>query len=308
MGEERPRILLTGATGFVGRATLAALVARGLPVRAVTRRAGIPAGSGPAVEWRRGDLLRGEGWEALLDGVGAVVHLAGNPGIGDEAAMTRLNAGATAMLARAASGAGVGRFVLVSSVRVHGRQPLVDAATPPAPADAYGRSRLAGEEALAAAAGAMAYSVLRPPFVFGADRAGLFSLLARAARHRIPLPLGGLANRRSLVFSGNLADLVATAALEPPAAGSYRLPAAEDFDPTYGELFRAMAAAMGRKGRTFSPPAAPLRLAARLALPADAARRVFEDCVVDGSVLRERLAWTPPSRPEAALRSILIAS
>lgn len=305
MSAKPTKILLTGASGFVGRATLVALGRRGFDVRAVSRSHGGSSTGG--VEWAQGDLSQPAGWDRLLDGVDVVLHLAGNPGLGTEDEMMLANAEATAMLARAATAAGVGRFVYASTIRVYGHQGRIDAATRPQPADGYGRSKLAAEAALDAetTANGPACSIIRPPFVYGADRAGLLSLLIRAARRRLPLPLGSLRNRRSLIYVANLADLFAAAAGEPRDHGGYHLPAGEGLDLTYGELFERIGKALGHRTYALPFPTVLLRLAARRALSREATERMFEECVVDGSELAGRLGWTPPVPPEKALRLVV---
>lgn len=300
------KILLTGASGFVGRAMLEALAHRGLNVRAVSRSSSREAT--PLLEWARGDLTVPAGWDRLLDGIDVVVHLAGNPGRGSEDEMMRANADATAMLAKAAAKAGVRRFVYASTIRVYGHQGRIDAATKPMPADAYGRSKLAAETALMdeLPTAGPACSILRPPFVYGADRAGLLSALSLAARYRVPLPLAALRNRRSLVYVGNLADLLAVAALEPVDRGGYRLPASEGLDLTYGELFKRIGEAIGRRTYTFPAPEKSLRLVAGLLLSREAVGRMLEECVVDGSQLAQRLDWTPPIPAAQALRTFAL--
>lgn len=306
MADGPARVLLTGASGFVGRATLAALAKRGLAVRAVSRSGGTQREDG--VEWRQGDLSVPDGWGRLLDGVDAVVHLAGNAGRGTEAEMMRANAEATAMLARAAATAGVSRFVYASTIRVYGHQGHIGATSQPAPADAYGRSKFEAEAALDTEVrqGGMACSVLRPPFVFGVDRAGLLSLMVRAARYRLPLPLAALKNRRSLLYLDNLADLFATASLEPVAQGSFRLPAGEGLDLTYDELFARIGEALGRRSLSFPLSPGLLGFGGALLMSRETLRRMLEDCVVDGSALGRRLGWTPPVTPEAALRAVAL--
>lgn len=304
MADKPAKVLLTGASGFVGRATLAALARRGLAVRAVSRSSGIQRADG--VEWRQGDLSVPDGWDRLLDGVDVVVHLAGNAGRGTEAEMMDANAKATAMLARVAAVAGVSRFVYASTIRVYGHQGHIDAASRPAPADAYGRSKLEAEAALEAELrpGGTVCSIVRPPFLFGADRAGLLALMVRAARYRLPLPLAALKNRRSLLYLDNLADLLAAAVSEPAAQGSFRLPAGEGLDLTYGELFTRIGRALGRRALSFHVPSSLLGFGGGLILSRETLRRMLEDCVVDGSVLARRLGWTPPVAPEEALRAV----
>jgi nucleoside-diphosphate-sugar epimerase len=281
-----------------------ALGRRGFEVRAVSRSHGGSSTGG--VEWVQGDLAEPAGWDRLLDGADVVVHLAGNPGRGTEDEMMRANAEATAMLARGAVAAGVGRFVYASTIRVYGHQGRIDAATRPSPADAYGRSKLAAEAALEAetAPNGPSCSILRPPFVYGADRAGLLGLLIRAARYRIPLPLGSLRNRRSLIYVANLADLLAAAAEEPNDRGSYRLPAGEGLDLTYGELFERLGEVLGHRTYLFPLPSSLLRFAAGAALSTEAVERMFEECVVDGSELASRLAWVPPVSAAKALHAV----
>ena len=148
-----------------------------------------------------------------------------------------------------------------------------------------------------------AVSIVRPPFVFGADRAGLPGLLIRAARFGLPMPLGSLRHRRSLICVANVADLFAAAAGEPKERGSFSLPAGEGTDLTYGELFQHIGEAMGRRSLVFPFPPALLRLAAGAVLPRDAVARMFEECIVDGSRLAARLDWKPPVSITSAVRA-----
>jgi nucleoside-diphosphate-sugar epimerase len=296
--------LVTGASGFLGRYVVQALNAKGICVRAVSRRPSAEAAVSGPVEWRQGDLHDPAGWPGLLDGVDTVVHLAALTGSETVGHLLEFNAVVTGRLARQASAAGIGHFVYVSSVRVYGHARLISEATPTSPADPYGRSKFAGEEKVieVAAAGTMRYAVLRPPFVYGADRAGLLSLMYFAARTGLPLPLGGLNNRRSLIFVGNLADAVATAA-EASEIHGYALPVAEDGDWTYAGLFAELAAHHGRSAVTWPFPRQLFKIAGRLSRRQETVKRMLEDCIVDGTAFSKRLNWTPPYAPGAALRS-----
>ena len=274
------RVLVTGANGFVGRALCPALRQAAWSVVAATRRE--TGEIGPATDWR-----------PLLDGIDAVVHLAARVhvmrgGAAEADTFERVNHRATARLAEQAAEAGVRRFVFMSTVKVHGDasgRPLT-AGDPAAPADAYGRSKLAAEAALARHAGRMAVVVLRPPLVYGAGAKGNFLSLLRAVDRGWPLPLAALDNRRSLIALGNLADAVRAALEAPP--GVY-LPS-DGEDVSTPALVRRIAAALGRPARLFPAPAGLLRAVAAAAGRPGAYERLAGSLTVDG-----RLAgWRPP--------------
>jgi nucleoside-diphosphate-sugar epimerase len=299
------RILVTGASGFVGAALAEALAARGHAVRAAARGS-LPArlagrvAPAPLPDLAGGDL--DAAFMALLDGVEAVVHAAGlahqPPGV-DEAAMQAINAGASESLARAAASHGIGRFVLISSSRaVSGPSsplPLAETAQP-APTDAYGRSKLAAETAVRAVLpGAV---ILRPPVLHGAGARGNMARLARLARLPLPLPLAGLRGRRSILSDVNLAEAVAFALDRPDAAGgTFHL---SDGAPlSLPDMIAAMRQAVGRGPAIVGLPE-PLtewlvtRLAPRLA------DQLCRDLVLDDAAIRT-LGWRPAEGSAAGL-------
>jgi nucleoside-diphosphate-sugar epimerase len=300
----KPRlVLVTGASGFLGRYVIQALIARNIRVRAVSRSPRPVAEKLALVEWRQGDLSDVAGWSALLDGVDTVVHLAALTGAEPENRLMEFNATATGRLARQASVAGVRHFVYLSSVRVYGHAGTILATTAISPADAYGRSKLAGEKEVvnAAARGTMTYAILRPPFVYGADRTGLLSLMNSAARSGLPLPLAGLNNRRSLIFVANLANAVAAAAGTSDTHG-YALPVAEGGDWTYGELLAKLASLHGRSAWIWPFPERLFKVAGLWSGRGETVKRMLEDCIVDGTAFSELLKWEPPFSPDTALR------
>lgn len=297
-----PLILVTGASGFLGRATLAALAGRHVMVRAVSRQ---PREATEGVSWFQADLARSEGWAEALAGVDTIVHLAGNPGKGSDRDLMIANAETSGRLASVAAGHGVRRFVYVSSIRVYGHAGRIDETTPVDASDGYGRSKFAGEEAVTAAAGhAMGVSILRPAFVYGADRGGLLRIMMSAARYGVPMPLSGLANRRSMIASDNLGDLLATAAVDR-RTDNYALPVAEDGAWTYERMLEQFALLLGRRPRTFSLPPALFRNALRPLASAETLRRLLEDCVVDASAVQRRLEWAPPFAATEIFRRML---
>jgi nucleoside-diphosphate-sugar epimerase len=286
-------IVVTGAGGFIGRALVARLASRGMPVVALLRR---PAAPPPAAELRIvGELDAASDWPALLRGARAVVHLAARahapPGdqrwIESEAAMA-------AAMARAAVASGVERLVLLSSIKVAGeatRDLPFRADQPPAPQDAYGRAKLRIEQAMHEAAGDR-LAVIRPPLVYGAGVTANFHALIRLVDAGLPLPFAGVDNRRSLVFLENLVDLIETVLVHPAAAGG-RFLLRDDEEISTPKLVRLIARALGRPARLFPFPPALLRLAASLAGRRAAAERLIGSLRVDDSATREILGWHP---------------
>jgi nucleoside-diphosphate-sugar epimerase len=304
------RILLTGASGFVGRATLRAAFEAGHEVRAVVREAAAPAPRAHVV--RISDLASYTGWRDALDGVDAVVHLAARVHVMRDRAADPLgafravNVVGTRRLASAAAEAGVGRFVFVSSVKVHGESshdaPLT-ADSPRAPADAYGRSKAEAEDALREieSHAGLGVVVVRPPLVYGPGVGANFLTLLKAVNRGWPLPLGGVHNRRSLLFVDNLADLLLLAASHPNAAGRALLVA--DGPPVATpELIRRMGRALDRPVRMPAVPESWLRLAGRVTGRSASVDRLLGSLEVDDSPTRRLLDWREPVTADEGLR------
>lgn len=297
------RVLITGATGFVGGAIARHLSAKGYAVRIAVRDEARIEGA----DFERaavGDLGGPVDWGRALDGMNVVVHAAGlahQPRSVDDGAMFRINAEATARLAMAARQAGVRRFLFVSSIRaIAGAcsgETLTDE-TPPAPTDAYGRSKLEGEQAaLAVGAGA---SILRPTPVCGAGARGYFRLMARIAATPFPLPVGGLSGRRSFVTDRNLAHAAAMLISHEDAIGRSFL-VAEPAPLTAAEFVVALREARGASARVFEPPRMFASLAARMPGLNRIIERLTQDLVVDCSALRA-IGWSPIEDSRAGLR------
>ena len=240
-------IALTGATGFIGRHLLADLTARGYRVRVLLRRpTALPEGAASAVV---GDLTRPINMAAALAGVDAVVHSAGlahaMSGAPEDDYRT-LNTEATRKLAEAAARAKVRRFVFLSSIRAQvgpSASCVVGEGDPAAPTDAYGRSKLEAERALAEIG--LDWVALRPVLVYGAGVKGNMAALLRLARSPYPLPLGGLAARRSLISLESLSGAVDTV-LRTPGPVRAALIAADPDPLSLPEMIAALRAGLGR--------------------------------------------------------------
>lgn len=307
------RILVTGATGFVGRALVPLLRTCGHTVRAAVRRpdAVLPVGVEAVLVGEIGSLTD---WRAALDGIEAVVHLAGlahnryrREDFPDQRhAFTEINLGGTRRLAEAAAAAGIRRMVYVSSLKAvceGGDAALVTGATPARPGSDYGRSKLMAEDALAevAAGSDLEAVVLRPPLVYGPGVSANFAQLLDLCRRGVPLPLASIRNQRSFLFVGNLADAIVRCLDHPGAVGGRFL--LHDGTPlSTPDLLRRTAAALGRPARLLPVPVPVLDGLARLVGRLPAARRLTGSLAVDDAALREAIGWTPPFTTEDGLR------
>jgi len=300
--------LVTGSSGFVGRALVAELRRRGMAARGAVRRRSPRDTDGEIVDV--GELSGSTDWSAALRDVDTVFHLAARvhriaENASDvEAIYRRANADATAALAQQAIAAGARRFVFVSSVKsmgeVSAQRPFAED-DPPQPRDAYGRSKLAAEQALASLAGRIEVSIVRPPLVYGPGvRANFFSLLKLAASG-LPLPLGTACAPRSMVFIDNLVDALIACATRPHGSpATYLVSDGRDF--SVAELVRLLRSEMGLPARLWKLPGGAVQAAARLLGRADAAQRLYSPLQVDIGRIRRELAWSPPVSAEAGLR------
>ena len=295
------RVLVTGASGFVGPHVVAALSKAGWSLRLAARR---PMPSPEGIETVVvGDLAERIDWSEVLRGIDHVVHMAGlahaGPGL-DEALYRRINTEATLELARAAAAAGVRRFVYLSSIKalsgVFDGPPLAEDA-PPAPTDVYGRSKWAAEQGLAALG--LDWVALRPVLIYGPGVKANMAALLKLAQSPLPLPLGGLKAPRSLLAVENLADAILFA-LSPacPARQSYTV---ADREPiSVAEMLAAMRAGLGRGAGLLPVPEAWLRLVARLAGREETFFKLAGSLVARPERLL-RAGWRPPAETQAAL-------
>ena len=206
------RSLVTGADGFIGQSLVPALARQGYFVRAAARDPSRIAAVPNVEPIAMPDLSSPADWSAALDDVSHVVHLAGiahAPGTLPDDVYARINTEAVAELADQAKGR-IERFVLMSSVRAQAglsSPTVITEADEAAPTEIYGRTKLEAERRLTASG--VDFTVLRPAVVYGPNVKGNIASLATIARTPMPLPFGGLDNRRSLLSIDNLIGAVA---------------------------------------------------------------------------------------------------
>lgn len=292
------KVLVTGASGFVGTALLPALIERGHAVQAAVRIAP-PRSDAIAV----GDIGPDTDWHAALDGCEAVVHLAARVHVMRDAATDpiaayrRVNTAAAARLAEQARGAGVRTFVFMSTAKVLGEsspagRPFTDASAL-APEDPYAVSKAEAEVAIAAigAGTGMRIVSVRPPLVYGPGvGANFLRLMDTVARGR-PLPLGAVRNRRSLVYVGNLAAAAVACLEHADARGAYLV--SDGAALSTPDLIRRIGTALGRPARLLPVPAALLRAAGALAGKTAEIDRLLGDFALAPTGLAA-LGWQPP--------------
>jgi nucleoside-diphosphate-sugar epimerase len=296
-------VLLTGATGFVGRAACPAFADAGITVVTATRKPAVIAGA--RTVHAVGNIGPGTDWAPALAGVDTVVHLAARVHVtsdnaaNPQAEYRRVNVDGTLALARAAVKAGGRRFVFVSSVKANGDatppdRPFRDK-DPPHPSDDYGKSKLEGETALQAYAKetGLQLVILRPPLVYGPGVSANFRALLWLCNSPWPLPFASVANRRSMIFVGNLVDALRRSVVaENPLPGPWLLSDGDDF--SLAELTRHLRRDLGRAERLLSvPPGLMLGAAAALG-QRGRADRLLGSLTVDGSGFRKAFGWTPP--------------
>ena len=302
-------ILVTGGTGFIGRAVLTRLTEDGTQARSSVRHPPklsmeIQGPSlGPAAEWR-----------PTLDGIATVIHTAARAHVLKEKAedpvqiFREVNSAGTLQLARQAAEVGVKRFVFLSSIGVNGTQSIkpFTESDAPLPVEPYAVSKLEAEQGLMELSKETGIEVviIRPPLVYGPSAPGNFGKLANAVRRGIPLPLGAVTqNRRTLVGLDNLVDLIVTCAYHPAAANQAFL-AGDDEDLSTADLLRRMATAFGVSPRLLPVPVPLLRAMARAAGKGGMVERLCGSLQVDITRAREVLGWKPPFTVDEGLARV----
>jgi nucleoside-diphosphate-sugar epimerase len=309
------KVLVTGASGFVGRAVWIRLNGlSGVAAVGSVRRAGVFAEPNASLV-TVGALSAQTDWSAALTGVHAVVHAAARVHVMQEAAtdpldeFRRVNVQGTLSLARQAAAAGVQRFIFISSIKVNGEATKLgvpfSADDIPSPMDPYGVSKMEAEQGLReiAAKTDMEVVIIRPPLIYGPGVKANFETMMRWLRRGVPLPLGAIRNKRSLVALDNLIDLILTCIVHPAAANqTFLVSDGEDVSTT--SLLKRMGVVLGKPARLIPVPPTALQLGAKLFGRPAVAQRLCGSLQVDISKTRRLLDWTPPLSVEEGLRQV----
>jgi len=305
-------IFVTGATGFVGSGVIMRLLQENNFVRAAVRSE-IHQFSEKVDCIRVVDLNPENEWSDALSGIDCIVHLAARVHVmRDEAVdplteFRRVNVEGTLNLARQAALAGVRRFVFVSSIKVNGESTVSGKPFSPDdlpdPRDPYGISKYEAERGLfdLASETGMEVVIIRPPLVYGPGVKANFAAMISWLDRGVPLPLGAVHNKRSLVALDNLVDLIVIC-LDHPRAANQTFLVSDGEDMSTTALLQRMGRALSKPSRLIPVPVGLMTVAANLLGQGYAVQRLFGSLQVDSSKVQELLGWKPVVTVDEALR------
>ena len=297
-------ILVTGSTGFVGSAFLSQLRSKNIHDITIIIRKRREDINYDGIKVIVSEIHEGIDLSNALVDIDTVVHLAARAHILDEKVLSPLNTFrevnvfSTLNLAAQAASNGVKRFIFISSIGVNGNKTNRDSFTAidkPSPKEPYAISKYEAEVGLHQISNEtdMELVIIRPPLVYGANAPGNFGRLMQIVERGIPLPLGGVHNKRSFVALPNLVDLIINC-VENPAAANQTLLVSDGEDLSTAELLTRMSKALGRRSRLFYVPQILLEFGLLVIGKQSIAHRLCGNLQIDMSKTVELLDWLPP--------------
>lgn len=305
-------VMLTGATGFLGQHICSNVYLEQQIFLTTVYRSEMPPNSDNS--FMVSSLDADTNWEEALKAQDVVIHAAARAHIMKDESLDplseycKVNVDGTLNLAKQAAKSGVKRFIYISSIKVNGEstQPgkLFHAYDTPTPEDPYGESKAEAEAGLLkiGAESGMEIVIIRPPLVYGKGVKGNFASLLKLTLKRLPLPLGGIRNKRSLVSVQNLVDLIIRCIDHPNAANQIFLVSDGD-DVSTPDLIWRLGIAANKPSRIIYFPVSLMRFVAKFIGKESAVDRLTGSLQVDITHTKETLNWTPPLTLDEGLKS-----
>ena len=308
------KIMLTGATGFIGKSLVFELLQQNFNVSIAVRQKTnlFPC---KVKQFVVGDFGDNPDFSASLAKVDCVIHLAGRAHVIDKIKTSELNGfrninrDLTLHLAKQAIDSGVKRFLFLSSIGVNGNQnnkPFLETDTPN-PQESYAISKYEAEQDLMRLSQdtGLEVAIIRPPLVYGYGAPGNFGRLVKwvGAKLILPLPLGSVKNARSLIAIDNLVSFIITCTLHPKAANEVFL-ISDDDNLSTTQLLKKIAKAFNKKALLLPIPVSWMVFVAKLLGKEADAVRLFSSLIVDSSKARDLLEWYPVTTMDEQLKKM----
>ena len=313
------KVLITGATGFLGQELCQELHQNGIPFDIIIRktRKNLPLGAQKV--HIVSNLLEAKNWEELLSGVESIIHLIGlahskeNPSKKSEY-YKKINRDISICLMKAAIKARVKKFIYISSLKVNGEssKEAFKESDPPRPEDNYGLSKSQAEHELlrlASSEGAPGLIILRPPLIYGPGVKANFKSLLKLTKRRVPLPLKNISNKRSLIYSKNLTHLIRIIIKKEldPNFGPEIYLVSDDHDLSTPQMIDKMAIFLQKKAATFSFPQVLLKTFLKGIKKESIYVKIAGDLYADISKIKKDFNWTPPHNIDQAFKQTVEA-
>lgn len=315
------RVLVTGASGLVGRYLIRLLLKKGYYVRAISRTE--PAicldnQSSDYYEWLHVDFGNESiEFDKLIDNIDHIIHLAAQVHIlNDNSKETietykKINIEATEKLVQASVNKSAKRFIFLSTIKVNGESShIIDnkeikkitCADQPVPVDAYSLSKYEAEQKIQDICknSHMEFTIIRPPLVYGPGVKANFLRLLKVVYQQLPLPFGAIDNLRSFIYVENLVDILFNCMSNQNAANKIYL--IKDIDISTPELIKTISKSFKKKALMFSLPVKFLKLMGNITGKQASVDRLTESLVIDDSEIRKDLEWSPPYTMEYGMK------
>ncbi len=309
------KVLVTGATGFIGKALVNKMLDLNRYVTNVNFRinSNKPFNSSDVNYFFVEDISDLSSLQPALVGVDVVVHLAGRAHVLDEDKNSsldihrKINSKGTIDLAKEAVKAGVKKFIFLSTIGVNGSStntPFTCFDTPK-PTEGYAISKFEAEISLKKLASETKLDlvIVRPPLVYGPDAPGNFRRLVKLVNKGLPLPLGGIKNSRSFVSIDNLVDLIITC-IDYPEAINETFLVSDDSDISTTELFKFLSVALNKNVPLITVPPFVLKLCANIIRNPSLFVKLCDSLQIDMNHTKTTLNWEPPYSIEESLKNV----